>query len=49
MKSSVDLGDFREDVQVQIIETGGDLIGGPAFFIEYVCGHGRLAARQDRQ
>ena len=30
MKSSVDLGDFREDVQVQIIETGGDLIGGPA-------------------
>ena len=49
MKSSVDLCDFREDMQVQIIETSGDLIGGPTFFIENVCGHGRLAARQDRQ
>ena len=32
MKSSVDLCDFREDMQVQIIETSGDLIGGPTFF-----------------
>ena len=46
----LDLGDFREDMQVQIIETCGDLICGLALFIlENVCGHGRLAGRQERQ